>query len=94
MMKFKTGVVVGVGVGYWLATKIDPETRRRFETKVNERVAQWRDDPRVQEVVDSVSTVATEVVDKIDAKITEGADAVADVAEDVADELDEDTART
>ncbi len=92
-MKFKTGIVVGVGVGYWLATKIDPETRRRFETKVNERVNQWRDDPRVQEVVDSVSTVATEVVDKIDAKLTEGADAVADTADDLADDLADDGAR-
>jgi uncharacterized membrane-anchored protein YhcB (DUF1043 family) len=65
-MKFKTGLVAGVAIGYVIATRIDPETRRRIETKVNERVAQLRDDPRVQDVVDSVSSVAGEVIDKID----------------------------
>jgi hypothetical protein len=65
-MKFKTGLIAGAAVGYYLATRVDPETRRRFETKVNERVAQLRNDPRVQDVVDSVSSVAGDVIDKID----------------------------
>ncbi|MFP3908107.1 MAG: YtxH domain-containing protein [Acidimicrobiales bacterium] len=65
-MKFKSGLIAGVALGYYLATRIDPETRRRFESKVNERVAHLRDDPRVQDVVDSVSSVAGEVIDKID----------------------------
>lgn len=65
-MKFKTGLVAGTAIGYYLATRVDPETRRKFETKVNERVAQLRSDPRVQEVVDSMSSVAGDVIDKIE----------------------------
>ena len=65
-MKFTTGLVAGAAIGYLVATRMDPETRRRIESKVNEQVAHLRDDPRVQEVVDSVSSVAGEVIDKIE----------------------------
>ncbi len=83
-MGFKAGLVVGAGLGYLFATKIDPQTRNKIEAEVNRRMAQMRDDPRVREVVGSVKNVATEVMDR-------AASEVKDAAEDVEDKLDDET---
>lgn len=86
-MRFKAGLVVGAGLGYLFATKVDPQTRNKIEAEVNRRMAQMREDPRFRDVVGSVKSVASEVIDR-------GAKEVHDAAEDVEDKLETEDAST
>lgn len=81
-MRFKTGLVVGAGLGYLFATKLDPQTRNKIETEVNRRLAQMREDPRVRDVVGSVKNVATEVMDRAAGEAKDAVDAVEDKLDD------------
>lgn len=83
-MGFKAGLVVGAGLGYLFATKIDPQTRNKIEAEVNRRMAQMREDPRVRDVVGSVKNVASEVMDR-------AAGEVKNLAEDIEDKIDDET---
>lgn len=65
-MGFKVGIVAGVALGYVLATKMNQDTRDKIESVVNERIAQLRDDPRVRDVVDSVTSITRDAVDIVD----------------------------
>jgi hypothetical protein len=67
-MGFKTGVVTGVVIGYLIATRLDPGQRQRIESVVNKRIAQLREDPRVRDVMDSVSSITNEVVERVEAR--------------------------
>lgn len=82
-MRFKTGLVVGAGLGYLFATKLDPQTRNKIEAEVNRRLAQMREDPRVRDVVGSVKNVASDVMDR-------AAGEAKDLADDVEEKLSED----
>jgi hypothetical protein len=62
-MGFKTGLVIGIGVGYVVATRLDPATRQRLESTVVNKLHDLRDDPRVREVVGAVAAVADDVVE-------------------------------
>ena len=81
-MRFKAGLVVGAGLGYLFATKLDPQTRNKIEAEVNRRMAQMREDPRVRDVVGSVKSVASEVMDRAVGEVK-------DVAESVEEKLDD-----
>jgi hypothetical protein len=65
-MGFKTGFLVGVGVGYVVATRLDPSLRDRIETAVAEKFDELRDDPRVKNVIGTVTSVAEDVLDPAD----------------------------
>ena len=84
-MGFKAGLISGTVIGYLIATKVDPATRDRIQAQVTDRITQLRDDPRVNDLVDSVKTVATEVVDAVDRTVDEQADNAADMVDDMAD---------
>lgn len=75
-MGFKAGIIVGAGLGYVFATRLDPQTRQRIEAEVNRRVAQVRDDPRVKDVIGSVSSTASDVIDRAADKTTDAVDEV------------------
>lgn len=75
-MGFKVGLIVGAGLGYVFATRIDPQTRQRIEAEVNRRVAQMRDDPRVKDVFDTVKTAASDVIDRAADETIDAVDAV------------------
>jgi hypothetical protein len=62
-MGFKTGLVVGIGIGYVVATRLDPSTRERLESTVAARVSELRDDPRVKDVVGTVASMAEDALD-------------------------------
>jgi hypothetical protein len=62
-MGFKTGFVIGVGVGYVLATRLDPTTRDRIESTVVAKMNELRDDPRVRDVISTATTVAEDALD-------------------------------
>lgn len=89
-MGFKAGIAVGAGLGYFFATKIDPQTRNKIEAEVNRRMAQMRDDPRVRDVVGSVKNVASEVMDRAVSEVKDAAEAVEDKLDDTADKVSAD----
>jgi hypothetical protein len=61
-MGFKTGLVIGIGIGYLVATRLDPSTRERIESTVAAKVNDLRDDPRVKEVLGAVTSMADDAV--------------------------------
>lgn len=65
-MGFKLGLITGAAVGYVIATRIDPATRDRIQTQVTDTVGRLRDDPRVHDVVESVKSVTTDVIDAVE----------------------------
>jgi hypothetical protein len=77
-MKFKLGLAVGVAAGYLLATRTNEEQRARIDGMV-EKV---RDNPRVQQLTDTVSRDARKIGDAVQHRVTQTADRTSEVVVD------------
>src|SRR5262245_22944439 len=77
-MKFKLGLAVGVAAGYILATRANDEQRAR----VDEMVGKVRDNPRVQQLTETVSRDARRIGDAVQNRVTQTADRTSEVVVD------------
>lgn len=59
-MKFKTGLAVGLAVGYWFAS----QSNEQRKAQLDDLVARVRDDPRVQRVSDAVEHRVRDVTNR------------------------------
>jgi hypothetical protein len=80
-MKFKIGLALGFAAGYWWASTTDEERKARLD----ELVGKVRDNPRIQQVTDTVTRDAQRLTDAVQHRVTAAADrtsgAVADKVE-------------
>jgi hypothetical protein len=74
-MKFKTGLLLGIAAGYVLATRANEEQRAR----IDEMVGKVRDNPRVQQLTDTVSRDARKIGDAVQHRVTQTADRTSEV---------------
>jgi hypothetical protein len=74
-MRFKTGVLVGIAAGYILATRANEQQRARIE----EMVSKVRDNPRVQQLTDTVTRDARKIGDAVQHRVTQTADRTSEV---------------
>ena len=73
-MKFKIGLALGFAAGYWWASTTDEERRARLD----ELVGKVRDNPRVQQVTESVTRDAQRLTDAVTERVTQTADRTSD----------------
>ncbi|HKE72436.1 MAG TPA: hypothetical protein VKB57_02405 [Acidimicrobiales bacterium] len=73
-MKFKIGLALGFAAGYWWASTTDEERRARFD----ELVGKVRDNPRIQQVTESVTRDAQRLTDAVTERVTTTADRTSD----------------
>jgi hypothetical protein len=74
-MRFKTGLLVGIAAGYVLATRANEQQRAR----IDEMVGKVRDNPRVQQLTDTVSRDARKIGDAVQHRVTQTADRTSEV---------------
>jgi hypothetical protein len=74
-MRFKTGLAVGIAAGYVLATRANEQQRAR----IDEVVGKVRDNPRVQQLTDTVSRDARKIGDAVQHRVTQTADRTSEV---------------
>jgi hypothetical protein len=75
-MKFKIGLAIGFAAGYWWANTTDEERKARFD----DLVGKVRDNPRLQQVTDTVTRDAQRVTDAVQNRVTATADRASDAA--------------
>jgi hypothetical protein len=73
-MKFKIGLALGFAAGYWWASTTDEERRAR----IDELVGKVRDNPRIQQVTDTVARDAQRLTDAVTDRVTHAADRTSD----------------
>ena len=73
-MKFKLGFGLGLAAGYWLANT-PPDQRR---AKLDEVVANVRENPRLQRVTDTVTRDARRLGDAVEQRFAARADGTTD----------------
>jgi hypothetical protein len=77
-MKFKLGLAIGAAAGYFLATRANEEQRAR----IDEVVGKVRDNPRVQQLTETVSRDARKIGDAVQHRVTQTADRTSEVVVD------------
>jgi hypothetical protein len=77
-MKFKLGLALGLAAGYVLATRTNDEQRAR----IDEMVGKVRDNPRVQQLTETVSRDARKIGDAVQHRVTQTADRTSEVVVD------------
>ena len=77
-MRFKLGLVTGLGLGYVLGTRAGEE---RYE-QIREQYTKLKKSPQAQQLSSEVDRVKEQVTSTVDQKTKEGVDSVTDASQE------------